>query len=198
MYATNGTPFREQLAAIRAGDETAFAELWRSVQPSLLRYLRVVAQQAADDLAADTWLEVVRAIDRFEGDERGFRAWVFTIARHRHLDWRRATARRPHQWYDPPELDTLVGGDDDPALAAETADATEAALRLIARLPATQAEVVTLRVVADLDVAQVARMLQKRPATVRVLSHRGLRRLASLLGAADDTPTRIGFSRDLF
>jgi RNA polymerase sigma-70 factor (ECF subfamily) len=44
---------------------------------------------------------------------------------------------------------------------------------------------VTLRVVAGLDVGQVAAIVGKRPGTVRVLAHRGLRRLAEWLAAED-------------
>ena len=54
-------------------------------------------------------------------------------------------------------------------------------MALIATLPPDQAEVIMVRVVAGLDVAEVARMLGKRPGTVRVLAHRGLRRLAERL-----------------
>jgi RNA polymerase sigma-70 factor (ECF subfamily) len=60
---------------------------------------------------------------------------------------------------------------------------TEAALTLLAGLPQAQAEVVLLRVVVGLDVAQVARIAGKPPGTVRVLVHRGLRRLAKQLAA---------------
>ena len=72
---------------------------------------------------------------------------------------------------------------DDPAAAALESLATERALALIAQLPPDQAEVVMLRVVAGLDVARVATIVGKRPGTVRVLGHRGLRRLAELLGS---------------
>jgi RNA polymerase sigma-70 factor (ECF subfamily) len=58
-------------------------------------------------------------------------------------------------------------------------------MALIATLPPDQAEVVMLRVVAGLDVTEVARILGKRPGTVRVLAHRGLRRLAQRLAAGD-------------
>jgi RNA polymerase sigma-70 factor (ECF subfamily) len=54
---------------------------------------------------------------------------------------------------------------------------------LIATLPADQAEAITLRVVAGLDVSRVATIMDKRPGAVRVLAHRGLRRLAERLGA---------------
>ncbi len=60
---------------------------------------------------------------------------------------------------------------------------TRAALDLVATLPPDQAEAIILRVVAGLDVSQVAELMGKRPGTVRVLTHRGLRRLAERLGA---------------
>ena len=58
-----------------------------------------------------------------------------------------------------------------------------AALRVIADLPTDQAEAVALRVLAGLEVNWVAAITGKRPGTVRVLTHRGLRRLAERLGA---------------
>jgi RNA polymerase sigma-70 factor (ECF subfamily) len=49
-----GSSFPDLLAAAQGGDEQAFAVLWRDLQPALLRYLRVAAPEAAEDLAADT------------------------------------------------------------------------------------------------------------------------------------------------
>jgi RNA polymerase sigma-70 factor, ECF subfamily len=170
--------FDALLTNMRAGDDGAFAVLWRACNPSLLRYLRVVADEVADDLAAETWLEVVRGLDRFDGDERGFRAWLFTIARHRFLDWCRARARNPQMPDDVSALEHRLHPPEDPADVAVAADGTDHALRLIGRLPPEQAEVVALRVIADLDVPRVARIVRKRPGTVRVLAHRGLRNLA--------------------
>jgi RNA polymerase sigma-70 factor, ECF subfamily len=54
-------------------DEQAFAVLWRELQPVVLRYLRVMAPAAAEDLAADAWVSVIRGFGRFRGDEREFR-----------------------------------------------------------------------------------------------------------------------------
>jgi RNA polymerase sigma-70 factor (ECF subfamily) len=76
---------------------------------------------------------------------------------------------------------------DDPAEAVLEAQSTRAALALIAELPRSQAEVVALRMVAGLDVAQVASIVGKRPGAVRTLTHRGLRRLAERLAAADSS-----------
>ncbi len=150
------------------------------MQPILLRYLRVVARGSAEDIASETWVDVVRGLARFHGDERAFRSWTFTIARHRAADWRRHSARQPAE---PLPLERLPEqpAPDNPAAAAFEAASTEAALALIGELPNDQAEVVVLRVVADLDVAQVAAIVGKRPGAVRVLAHRGLRRLAERL-----------------
>jgi len=177
-----GSSFPELLLAAQAGDEQAFTVLWRDLQPAVLRYARVAAQQAAEDLAADAWVSVIRGLGRFRGDERAFRAWVFTLARHRVIDWHRQAARRPSQSVPVALADRPAP--DDPVAAVLEAQSTRAALALLAELPADQAEVVALRVLAGLEVAEVARIVGKRPGTVRVLAHRGLRQLANRLDAA--------------
>jgi RNA polymerase sigma-70 factor (ECF subfamily) len=84
-----GPAFPHVLVAAQGGDEQSFETLWRDLHPAMLRYLQVVAPAAAEDLAADTWMRVIGALSRFVGDEPGFRAWVFTVARHQALDWHR-------------------------------------------------------------------------------------------------------------
>lgn len=179
-----GPSFPAVLAAAQRGDERAFAVLWRDLQPAVLRYLRVAAPGAAEDLAADTWMSIIRGLDRFRGDESGFRALVFTAARHRALDWRRQASRTPFTAVPVGTVEDRPAPDD-PAEAVLEAQSTRAALALIAELPRSQAEVVALRMVAGLDVAQVAGIVGKRPGAVRTLTHRGLRRLAERLAAAD-------------
>ena len=88
------TAFAATLAKAQDGDQAAFAAIFRDVQPVLLRYLSVIVPEAADDVAGETWLNVVAGLPNFRGDERGFRAWLFTIARHRATDWGRSRARR--------------------------------------------------------------------------------------------------------
>jgi RNA polymerase sigma-70 factor, ECF subfamily len=177
-----GPEFPAVLDAATRGDEEAFGRLWRDLQPRLLRYFMVAAPAAAEDLASETWLAVVRGLERFRGNEPAFRAWVFTIARHEVLDWRRRAARRVTE--AAPVHDLIEpAAPDDPAAAALEGFSTRAALAVVATLPADQAEAVVLRVVAGLGVDQVAGIMDKRPGTVRVLTHRGLRRLAERLGA---------------
>jgi RNA polymerase sigma-70 factor (ECF subfamily) len=168
----------DALRRARLGDESGFLELWRTLQPRLLRYLRVQCREGFEDVAGETWLQVVRDLAKFTGDADGFRAWLFTVARHRAIDAARAAAARP--------LTLVADVGDSPAHgAAASAESqalervsTERALELVATLPPEQAEMVMLRVVAGLDVLAVAQIVGKTPGAVRVSVHRGLRALA--------------------
>lgn len=177
-----GPEFEDVLCAAAGGDEEAFGRLWRDLQPRLLRYFMVAAPAVAEDLASETWLGVVRGLGRFRGNEPAFRAWVFTIARHELLDWRRRAARRATEDLPANGLADQPAPDD-PAAAALEGISTRSALAQVATLPADQAEAIVLRVVAGLGVDRVAAIMGKRPGTVRVLTHRGLRRLAERLGS---------------
>jgi RNA polymerase sigma-70 factor (ECF subfamily) len=181
-----GGEFENVLAAAQEGSEAAFSRLWRDGNPALLRYLRVIAPQAAEDVAAETWLQVVRGLAGFRGDERGWRAWLFTAARCRAIDEARRRSRRPERALE----ETLPGrwpvAPDAADLALEQIG-TRSALALVARLPPHQAEVILLRVVAGLDAETVARMLGRSPGAVRVAAHRGLRTMAAILAEAGVT-----------
>ena len=176
-----GAAFGETLASAQAGDEAAFAAIFRDVQPALVRYLRVIASEP-EDVAGDTWLQVLAGLGRFRGGEHDFRAWLFTIARHRAVDAGRSRGRRPAVPLDATALDVMALAQEltapDAADQVMEAMSTQAALELIASLPPDQAEIIMLRVVVGLDTGDVARIVGKEPGTVRVAAHRGLRRLA--------------------
>jgi RNA polymerase sigma-70 factor (ECF subfamily) len=168
--------FVDLLRRAQHGDELAFNILFRATQPVLLRYVATIAGAGlADDIAAETWVNVVRDLDRFVGAEFGaFRGWALSIARRRWVDEMRRRGRRPEVLMgDAPE--TVAGHD--VAGSAEQTMGTERALALIKTLPPDQAEVLILRVIADLDVTQTAEIVGKTPGAVRVLAHRGLRAL---------------------
>jgi RNA polymerase sigma-70 factor (ECF subfamily) len=162
------------------GAEWALAALYREFHPGLLRYLRVQEPNDGEDLVMETWLDAAAGLKRFKGDEWAFRRWLFTIARRRLIDHRRRRERTPSSSAG---LDALAGqpGPDDTEGAALAAYDTEAALARIAALPLDQGEVILLRVLAGLDVADVAEILGKKPGAVRVLQHRALQRLAEQL-----------------
>jgi RNA polymerase sigma-70 factor, ECF subfamily len=187
--AVIGSEFDEVLTAARNGDDQAVGMLWRDLHPPLLRYLRGLEPGAAEDVESETWLQAARDLHRFEGTEIEFRAWMFTIARHRLVDWRRMAARRPSVTRDPIDLPETSTARDAADEALEHLD-TDAALDALSTLAPDQAEVILLRVLGGLDVERVASIMGKRPGTVRVLQHRGLRRLAAALAHTAGTDTR--------
>lgn len=181
--------FDEVLAAAVRGESWALAHLWRNLNPRLVRYLRTVEPGAAEDLASETWIAAANALGRFKGDEDGFRAWLFTIARRRLIDHRRRSARRRVEPVPEERFATEAARNDTEAEATSVLT-TEEALRRIATLPPDQAEAVLLRVLGDLPVATVAELMGKSAANVRVLQHRGLRRLAQQLQAGTGSALR--------
>jgi RNA polymerase sigma-70 factor, ECF subfamily len=173
--------FGDVLAAAQQGSQWAIAVLWQELHPRLLRFLRGLDPVAAEDVEADTWLVAARDLARFRGDDRQFRAWMFTIARNRLIDWRRREARRRIVAVTPDVLGDHPA-EDDPAVTAVDVLRGDAAVALVRScLPRDQAEVILLRVLGGLTVDEVAAIVDKRPGNVRVLQHRGLRRLAEKL-----------------
>src|SRR5215467_12129273 len=180
LGAVIGDEFEVVLAAAQGGSGEAFSRLWRDGNPALLRYLRVMVPGAAEDVAADTWVQVVRGLAAFGGDEQAWRAWLFTTARWRAFDERRRRSRRPVTPLVEVAPEHLPVSQDAADVAIERL-ATRSMMALVAELPAAQAEVILLRVVAGLDNEAVARLTGRSPGAVRVAAHRGLRRLAQIL-----------------
>jgi RNA polymerase sigma-70 factor (ECF subfamily) len=174
-----GADFDSVLGAAQAGAEWAFAVLYRDLNPRLVRYFAAQAPSVADDLASETWLAVAGRLRSFRGGEGALRGWLFAIARRRLIQHWRDARRHPGRPV-PTEMLTDEAGPDDTEAAVLDADSARSAMRAIIQLlSADQADVVLLRVLADLDVGQVAEILGKRPGTVRVLQHKALRRLAA-------------------
>ncbi|MGH2682374.1 MAG: RNA polymerase sigma factor [Actinomycetota bacterium] len=172
-----GEAFDAEFASARAGDPAALEALYRDLAPPVLGYLRAQGAGEPEDLASEVFVGVVRDLGRFQGDERSFRSWVFTIVHRRLLDERRRRYRRREEAVDPALLPVL----------GPVADAEEEAMRRLGGRPALQAlrrltpdqrAVVLLRVLADLPVAEVARILGKSAGSVKTLQRRALARLA--------------------
>ncbi len=192
-----GSRFDDLLDRAQGGDPLAFGEIWRDAQPMLLRYLRVLAGGDAEDVASVAWMRVIESLDRFSGTEAGFRRWLVTVARNHYIDQVRSAGSRRVDLTDDIESYDHGNADTDPAALVAAKMSSQSAIDLIARLPKPQAELITLRVVMGLDVADVAEVTGRTPGAVRVAVHRALRRLEGLLAADEEavTPgTELSFS----
>ena len=187
-------PDGELVARVRAGEEAAFVTLVERHHSSLLRLASIYVQSAAvaEEVAQETWLAVLRGLERFEG-RSSFKTWLFQILVNR----ARSTGVREHRsvavgdavaavdasrfdttgaWRAPPQH--WVEESDERLSAASLAASIEGALRL---LPERQREVVLLRDVDGLSGGEVCEALQISAANERVLLHRARSRLRQAL-----------------
>lgn len=200
---------RSLVAALRRGDEDAFAGLIDRYHPSLIRIatLFVRDREVAEEVAQETWIGVLRGIDRFEG-RSSFRTWLFGIlanqARRRGTRERRvipfsALARGPEgnepavdpERFLPPgdewaghwanELSPWEPTPEEAVLSMEARGEIEAA---IAALPPNQRAVIALRDIEGWDSAEVCNVLGLSQTNQRVLLHRARSRVRQALEQA--------------
>ena len=166
--------FETVLAAAQMGLEWPVAALCREFHPKLLRYLRAHLPDRAEELASETWSDIASALPTFEGNETSFRRLVFAAARRRLLEARekggsaRSTGRMEH----------------DDGVSAERR-AVDAALARISTLAPQQADVLLLRALGDLDVAEVAEIRGDPLELARVTEVEGLKRLRDQADVGD-------------
>ena len=169
--------FQDVLTSARAGDDAAFAELWRWLHPPLVRWLGVIAYGDVEDIESEVWLSVTRSLGSFTGDASDFRGWLFALARRRAIDWGRRRRRQPST----SALDSVEIAERGELPSMH--DDTEAALAMLRRLTVEQREVVALRVIVGMSVRETAAVVHRSEGAVRILCHRGLRALARHLDA---------------
>src|SRR6478735_7406522 len=153
-----------------------------------LAQMTVGSRAVAEEVTQDTWLAVVRGIDRFEG-RSSFKTWLFRVLinRARSAVGREQRAGRPDddiverfdaagRWVDPPPVwsDKV----DDRLVAEKLAGRVH---ELMSLLPDNQRQVVLLRDVEQLPAVEVATQLGISDGNQRVLLHRARARLRQLL-----------------
>jgi RNA polymerase sigma-70 factor, ECF subfamily len=164
--------FTSLLESARQGSEAAWQELFNGLAPVVLGYLRANGSPDPEDVLGEVFLQVARDLPRFEGEEKGFRSWVFTIAHHRLIDARRHAARRPVELAaEPPEPGDRADDAADEALARIGVEEVQ---RVLSAISEEQRAVLLLRVIGDLSIEDVAKAVGKRPGAVKALQRRGL------------------------
>jgi RNA polymerase sigma-70 factor (ECF subfamily) len=175
---------REQSLVERARrmDPEAWDEIFCSHHEAIHRYitLRLNDPCAAEDLAADVFVEAVKSIGRYRYRGIAFRAWLYRIAHNLTADYRRRQARRPSVPMPEAEPIECATGDFTPMLASR--DELRGAIQ---RLTEEQQQVVVLRFYEGLSLAEVAEATGRRAGAVKALQHRALKRMKSLMEADD-------------
>lgn len=161
------------LAAAQEGSEWAWDLLVRDVGPRLVGFFRTRGVADPEGLAGDVFVDLARNIASFDGDEPGFRSWVFVIAYRRMSDEWRRQGRRPDETPSglSTESDQVAPSAED--VAMEAFGSVEAA-RMLEVLTDDQRDVVSLRVVAGLTLDETAQVVGKPVGAVKALQRRGV------------------------
>jgi RNA polymerase sigma-70 factor (ECF subfamily) len=174
----------------QAGDAEAFTELYLRYFDRVYGYLQVALRDPheAEDVTQQVFVNVFEALPRYERRRQPFRAWLFRIARNRGIDSLRK--RQRFEPADPAELQRKREADPDDKATTRALEWLSDAeiLVLIERLPQGQRQVVVLRYMLDLTMAEIAQVLDRSPAAVRQLHSRALRFLEKRLEALGRTP----------
>jgi RNA polymerase sigma factor (sigma-70 family) len=176
-----GLSFAAALEGARTGAPWAFEAIYRDLAPAVLGYLRGQGANEPEDLASEVFVGIVRGLDRFEGDERAFRTWVFTIAHRRLVDERRRLLRSLEEPTDPAEMTRLASGVLVAGVEEQAGMLGGGVEQAMNALSDDQRAVLLLRILADQSVAEVASILGKTQGAVKTLQRRGLRSLVRQL-----------------
>ncbi len=163
-----------------ARDREAFAALYERYVSRVYRHLYHMVGQEAEDLTAETFLRAWKAIDRYEVRGVPFIYWLMRIAHNQGISYfrsHRETAPLPESLPDK----SSAG---DPETATERRLAMANVKEAISNLKGVQRQVLSLRLMEEEDYRTVAALVGRNVPAVRVIKHRGLRKIRNLLPAA--------------
>jgi RNA polymerase sigma-70 factor (ECF subfamily) len=173
--------------AAAGGDRSARDRCFSVILPMVLRYCRArmgnrdVATQSPADVAQEVCIAAFKALPRYQDNGGSFAHLVYAIAANKVADAYRAASRdKSSPAAELPELSELTGGPESLAMAA---DLKVRMGKLLARLPDVQREVLTLRIAVGLSANETAEVLNLSPVHVRVIQHRALARLRTVMAA---------------
>lgn len=165
--------FESLLDAARAGAEWAWSSLYRELAGPVTGYLASRGAAEPEDLTSEVFLQIARHIHNFDGDLAGFRSWVFVIAHRRLIDERRSRGRRPDFTELTAQNSPQIAKGDVEQEAVEslvTAELRDA----FGDLTDGQQDVLALRIIAGLTLAETAEVLDKSVGAIKALQRRAL------------------------
>lgn len=173
------TPEGALVDRARAMDAAAWDEIYATHYSAIYRYIsfRINGHEASEDLAAEVFLEAVRGIGRYRYRGTSFRAWLYRIAHNVTVDERKRLARRGVVEAPPLALSAEPASPDFAPLLHDRRDLA-AALRC---LTDDQQQVVILRFIEGLALAEVATVMGRPAGAVKALQHRAMVRMRTVL-----------------
>ena len=174
---------REALRLARAGDAKGFTEIYNTLAASVTRFAHSRSADDPEGITNEVFLAAFRNLAEFTGDDDDLRGWIFTIARNKLIDDARRRSRRP-VLIDIETAQEPTGDGDHSDAAVERSAGTDWVHEQLAVLTDEQRDVLMLRLVNGLTIAETAQTLGQSVGAIKALQRRGLRQLEKKL--ADD------------
>ncbi len=182
----NDSPLPEEAELVhqaQSGDVEAFAQLYDAYIQRIYRYIyfRVSDDMTTEDLTAQVFLKACENLDRYKTDRSPFIAWLYTIARNLVIDYYRT--RKKMLNFE--EIVHLADSGPAPEEEVQGRFELQAMRDALQFLTADQQQVLILRFIAGLRTREIARIMEKREGTVRVLQMRALQTLSKYMEAKE-------------
>jgi RNA polymerase sigma-70 factor (ECF subfamily) len=139
-------------------------------------YGRVGNAEVAEDLTAQVFLKALEGLSSYRPTGAPFRAWLYRIAHARTVDYYRQKQRRQEVML----VETLVAREPSPDEVTIARSEWGMVVELLAELTDDQRDVILLRFIEEMSLAEVAEALDKSVGAVKALQHRALAALARL------------------
>jgi len=165
------------------GDAKAFGDLYERHVSAIYRYIayRVGDPQDARDMAEEVFLKAWGGMPGYRPGKVPFRGWLYRIAHNVVIDHYRS--RKEAEPLD--DQDDLVDDRPDPEQQVVQQEEVERLAEVITRLLPDYQQVVVLRYIEGLSTDEVAAILNRSNGAVRVLLHRALKQMTSLMVAEE-------------
>jgi len=170
---------RKLIARAQGGDKDAVSALYEGYARAIFRYIsyRVESDMVAEDLTAEVFLRMVQALPRYQDTGAPFGAWLYRIAATQVAEHHRGKRRIAE-----PLSESQASDDTDP-FGKTVKELEQAQLRrALASLPEDYQTLLVLRFMQGLPHTEVAAILNRSEASIRVMQHRALKALAKALG----------------
>ena len=178
MAETGAASDRELVTAARAGDESAYAELYRRHVGAVRMAVSDNVDDAAtrDDLVQEAFIRALAAIDQLHDPDK-FRPWLLQIARHAAIDDRRRRRTVPIDSIDDDDAPQLLSVDPGPVELTELHDLAGRVRSGLARMSPRDALVLSLSAQFGFGISEIANALGITRNNAKVVLHRARRRL---------------------
>ena len=170
------------IKAAQSGDEAAFEQLYIEFYEPILRFIafRVPTGDDAEDLAQTVFMRFYNNIKNWRDQGYSPLAYVFTIARSVVADYYRKNRIKPVSNSEE-ILPLLMDNSAKPDEIMQSNQEVERIMQSLGRLPQNYQEVISLRLIQELDYADIAQMLNKTEVNIRKLYSRGIQKLQAQL-----------------